>query len=311
MKHAPFFFPDTKEAVGINRLLGVLAGARNNLEIAVFSVGHHSLASALIEAHQRGVILRVITDDIQSKAANSAVAKLRDAGIQVRTDASEKYHMHHKFIIVDGTQLVSGSFNWTHSAAKRNNENIIVSSDSSLCRCFLAEFNRLWAAFASGSVALAPPASFDGDVAALFFPEPSGTNFDLIRREIQTARRSIRVAVFTLTHDALADLLMKKHSEGLDVRVITDNRQASCRGADAHRLREAGLEVRMDRSPAAMHHKFAVLDSTTLINGSFNWTAQAANGNQEDALIIRNAGALAAGFVSEFEHLWSKFAEAP
>lgn len=310
-RHEPFFFPDSEEAAGINRLLETLSCARNQLDLAVFSIGHHSLASALIHAQQRGVVLRVVTDDIQSKASHSAVARLKDAGIQVRTDASEKYHMHHKFAIVDGALLVSGSLNWTHCAAKRNNENIIVSSSSYLCQCFSTEFNRLWTAFASGSVALAPPASFDGDVAALFFPEPSGTNFNLIRRELEKARRSIYVAVFTLTHDALSDLLMKRHSEGLDVRIITDNRQASCSGADAYRLREAGLQVRTDRSPAAMHHKFAVVDGTTLINGSFNWTAQAANGNQEDALIIRNAGALATGFISEFEHLWSKFGDAP
>ena len=45
--------------------------------------------------------------------------------------------MHHKFIIVDDELLLNGSFNWTVTAVKSNNENIVATSDPDLIQSFL------------------------------------------------------------------------------------------------------------------------------------------------------------------------------
>jgi len=52
--------------------------------------------------------------------------------------------MHHKFMLVDDKILVNGSYNWTRSAAKYNQENLIVTADPELIRLFLKEFDKLW-----------------------------------------------------------------------------------------------------------------------------------------------------------------------
>ncbi|CAE7200377.1 unnamed protein product [Symbiodinium pilosum] len=281
------FFPDDASGSGLARLLEVLDSARRTLDIAVFSISYKPLAEALVRAHRRGVMVRILSDDMQAKQQNSAVPDLIREGLQLRLDVSEKFHMHHKFVISDDATLISGSLNWTHAAVERGNENVVISRRSALCRRFALEFERVWAAFQDGNVAKAPPAEFDGNVAALFFPESQMQNVGLILTELQGARSSIEIAIFTLTLDTLTDTLLKKHQQGLRVRIITDNRQAAVPGADAQRLHQAGLEVRTDKSWYAMHHKFAVIDKQTLINGSFNWTAQATKGNQEDAIIFR------------------------
>jgi cardiolipin hydrolase len=64
----------------------------------------------------------------------------------VRTDTSE-HHMHHKFALFDGAFLVTGSYNWTLSAASFNEENIIVSNDRRLIQAFSETFAKLWQAF--------------------------------------------------------------------------------------------------------------------------------------------------------------------
>ena len=70
------------------------------------------------------------------------------------------------------------------------------------------------------------------------------------------------------------------------------------------------MQVRLDASFYAFHHKFCVVDGRTLLNGSFNWTAQATSGNHESVVIFRGAGELTASFTAQFERMWSLFAPA-
>lgn len=300
------FFPDEGHT-GLSQIIELIESAKNTLDVAVFSISHKDLAAALVDAQKCGVHVRVLTDDVQAKHQDSCVKMLKKAGIQFRMDSNEKMHMHHKFMVVDGSTLMSGSLNWTHAAVERGNENVVISKNHDLCEDFTSEFDRLWKQFVKKQSDLAPAGCFKGNVASLFFPSVNGNNAQIIHHELEMARDSIDVAVFTLTLDSLVDILIRKHKAGLRVRVITDNRQANVRGADAQRLKDTGVPVRTDRSFYAMHHKFAIIDGTTLINGSFNWTAQASHGNQENVVIFRNYRHLAGEFLSEFQHLWDTF----
>ena len=55
-----------------------------------------------------------------------------------------------------------------------------------------------------------------------------------------------------------------------------------------------------------MHHKFAIVDNTILITGSFNWTMQAVMGNKEN-IIVTSEPLLLQPFVEEFKKLWIEF----
>ena len=59
--------------------------------------------------------------------------------------------MHHKFTVFDGATLVTGSYNWTRSAANANQENIVVTADRALVDAFEAQFEKLWRQFAPAS----------------------------------------------------------------------------------------------------------------------------------------------------------------
>jgi len=217
--------------------------------------------------------------------------------------------MHHKFVVVDGKLLLDGSFNWTPAAVHGNNENVIISSQPFVIQEFQKEFGRLWTTFGAGVERKSPSSSFKDDIAVLFFPDENRTNLGLICQELNSAKKSIDVAVFSLTSDKLTDLLLVQHRRGVRIRVITDVHQAGVTGADAKKLRDAGISVRMNKSHSKpVHHKFCVIDGKTVINGSFNWTVHAEPGNQENAIVFRKAGSLAASFSQEFEDLWSKFA---
>lgn len=78
----------------------------------------------------------------KSHDAGSDLSRLRRLGVPVAYDQTPD-HMHHKFALFDGSLAVSGSDNWTRSAAERNEENIVVTSDLRLTSTFQRRFDEL------------------------------------------------------------------------------------------------------------------------------------------------------------------------
>ena len=131
-----------------------------------------------------------------------------------------------------------------------------------------------------------------------------------ILSNLRLARRSVDICVFTITDDRIAEAILAAHGRGVSVRVISDDDKTLDRGSDVRRLASAGVPVRMDRSEAHMHHKFALFDGATLATGSYNWTRSAARSNQENLLISDDAR-LVRRFAATFDALWSKYARSP
>mmetsp|Transcript_106667 Transcript_106667/g.332599 ORF Transcript_106667/g.332599 Transcript_106667/m.332599 type:complete len:569 (+) Transcript_106667:55-1761(+) len=309
------FFSPGNGGDGLATLLGTLASASRSLDLALYALTDDRLAGALVNRHEAGVKVRVLADKEADEAfETSDLRKLREAGVEVRLDRS-KLIMHHKFAVVDGAVCVSGSLNWTTGALMHNWENIVVGRSASLADAFAAEFERLWSAFAPGAggkPALAPAARWSGGIAALFFPDEGDANFRALLAEVRSAKSSLDVAVFALTVRELKDALKDARRRDVRVRVVTDDRQARLLGGGSHleELLAAGLEVRMDGPGGSMHHKFCVIDGATVCNGSFNWTRQAEDGNNENLVIYRSDPGLARSFTTEFERMWAKFERA-
>ena len=96
-----------------------------------------------IRDSQGEVRVRVVTDNDKSFDRGSDAARLRAAGIALATDQSDA-HMHHKFAIVDESLLLTGSYNWTRSAYRENQENILVTEERTVVRSFQETFDALW-----------------------------------------------------------------------------------------------------------------------------------------------------------------------
>lgn len=136
---------------------------------------------------------------------------------------------------------------------------------------------------------------------------PGDECLNAIRAQLDRARATVDVCVFTITDDRIAEALLAAHRRGVHVRVVTDNDKALDEGSDVRRLERAGIEVREDRTEFHMHHKFAVFDSKVLLTGSYNWTRGAARYNEEN-LIVTDDARLVGPFTREFQALWSRLA---
>ncbi len=129
-------------------LIGILAQARREVLVQMFSFTHRRIARAMIDAQRRGVRVEVIADDQQDRQQpNSVLAELVRNGVAVYLDP-EQSSAHNKVMIVDATSehavLVTGSYNFTWSAQRRNAENILVlRGNPALAQAFADNWRRL------------------------------------------------------------------------------------------------------------------------------------------------------------------------
>jgi len=121
---------------------------------------------------------------------------------------------------------------------------------------------------------------------------------------INQAKTSIHVLMFTFTLQSIANVLIEAKNRGLDVRVVLERNQGANQPVQA-RLVEAGIEVRLDNNDALMHHKVAIIDSTIVVTGSFNWTESANTSNNENLVVIRDFD-LVRMYESQFQVLWNE-----
>lgn len=118
--------------------------AVKRIDVAVYTFTSRPLAQALVDAHERGVRVRVLLDPAQAAKEYSKASYLANYGIDVRTEKGAGL-MHHKFVLIDDSVLITGSFNWTASAEAENDENILLLKGfPATCRSYSREFERIW-----------------------------------------------------------------------------------------------------------------------------------------------------------------------
>jgi len=145
----PLFVSPAVDGVIEARLISILDAATRTVDLAMFSFTDDQLGDAVIRAHQRGVTVRVIRDGAQSAGSGDENDQLRAAGIEVIVE-NLRGSMHHKFLVVDGTITVVGSYNWSDAADQSNFENVVVIVCAEVADDFTAEFNRIWNALKAG-----------------------------------------------------------------------------------------------------------------------------------------------------------------
>lgn len=144
-----FFFPNK---ANITKLVNYIKKAQKSLLICVFNLTNDDLANAVLDRHRNGVAVRIITDDECCKNKGNDIQYLADGGIPTRTDDAPDYHMHNKFMVVDNSFLLTGSFNWTFQAGANNQENLLVVDNPFYIEKYSEEFEKLWKQFENSKV---------------------------------------------------------------------------------------------------------------------------------------------------------------
>ena len=110
----------------------------------MFTINNVKIASEIKNIFSRGVKLRILSDSECIKMPSSNVYSLAATGISVKIDDSVRYHMHHKFCVIDKSVVITGSFNWTDQAVNHNQENLLFIENKELALKYSNEFEKLW-----------------------------------------------------------------------------------------------------------------------------------------------------------------------
>ena len=133
-----FFSPEEDCAL---RLISLIDGAEDSVEFACFAFTLVPVAEALIRARRRGVEVAGVLE--WGQAGPYSVGRLlADGGVDVTWDRNP-YYLHHKFFVIDGRIVATGSFNPSRHAREANDENLLVIHDPGAARVFREEFRRL------------------------------------------------------------------------------------------------------------------------------------------------------------------------
>lgn len=95
-----------------------LDSARSEILVQAYSFTSAPIAAAIVRAHKRGVVVKVILDKSQKKDGYSSATFLRNAGIQTYIDSAHAI-AHNKIMIIDNEVVMTGSFNFTQAAEKK------------------------------------------------------------------------------------------------------------------------------------------------------------------------------------------------
>jgi phosphatidylserine/phosphatidylglycerophosphate/cardiolipin synthase-like enzyme len=128
-----------------DQIIRRINASRSTIEVAVYSFTSGEIAQALADAQKRGVKVRVIRDNSQSRDKNDENAYLEQNGIPIQIRSGRgRGIMHDKFAVFDRKEVFTGSYNWTNNAEHNNWENALFTDEPKIIQSYEKEFEVLW-----------------------------------------------------------------------------------------------------------------------------------------------------------------------
>jgi len=292
------------------RLIEKINAAKTSIHIASFEFDLTPVAEALIAAKQRGVDVRWVTDNESGLAADAEpgrgqFAMLQQKGIEVRSDTRSAL-MHNKFWIFDGKTAWTGSTNITVSGVFQQNNNTVVIESPEVAAIYEREFAEMW----EGQYGPSSPSTADqqsvvvnGTPLQVYFSAEDDVMTRIIPY-VRGAQSSIRFFAFSFTDQPLAQAMIDRAGTGVDVAGVFEKVGSETESSQLRTLYCAKLPARQDGNPRFLHDKVIVVDNRYVITGSFNFSANATESNDENVIIIDNPE-IASLYMQEFERIWN------
>lgn len=293
------------------RLIEKINAAQTSIHIASFEFNLTPVAEALIAAKQRGVDVRWVTDDeygldADGEPGHGQFAMLENAGIEVRADDRSAL-MHNKFWIFDQQTLWTGSTNITENGIFEQDNNVIVIRSPEVAAMYEREFQEMW----DGQFGPTSPSQLaeqstivEGSSIQVVFTSEDPAIEQAIIPLINSANKNILFLAFSFTDFPLADAMIKRAQNGVDVAGVIETVGTETDASELETLFCGSVPVRQDGNPGFMHNKVIIVDERFVITGSLNYSTNAEENNDENVIIVDNSE-IAKLYMQDFERIWA------
>ncbi|HZD39226.1 MAG TPA: phospholipase D-like domain-containing protein, partial [Terriglobales bacterium] len=228
-----------------------------------------------------------------------------NAGIEVRAD-NRTALMHNKFWIFDNQIAWTGSTNITVSGVFEQNNNTLVFHSPEIAAIYEREFEEMWdGKFGPKSPSTADQQSvvIQGTPIQVYF-SPEDDPMDHMIPVVSSAKSTIRFMAFSFTDFPLAKAMIDRASAGVDVAGVFEKVGSETEASELRTFLCAKVPARQDGNPKFLHDKIIIVDNRYIISGSFNFSSNATESNDENVVIIDNPD-IANLYTQEFERVWS------
>jgi phosphatidylserine/phosphatidylglycerophosphate/cardiolipin synthase-like enzyme len=300
-------------------LASAIDEAHLSVDVAAYSLNLWSIRDALVHAHQRGVVVRIVMESDNMDVPE--VQDLKDNGIPIIGDKHEGL-MHNKFVIIDHSEVWTGSMNYTVSGAYKDNNNLIRIRSVQVAGEYTKEFEEMFIhklfgadvipntpnpAITINGTPISPPSlTIDGTRVEIYFSPDDGVAKRIVEM-ISGAQESISFMAYAFTSNDIGDAVMERAQAGIKVDGVMDGSQVTAgQGTEYDPFMQAGLDVRLDgNTTGLMHHKVIIIDHQIVITGSYNFTTSAEESNDENVVIIFSPD-VATKYMEEFKRIYEQ-----
>jgi phosphatidylserine/phosphatidylglycerophosphate/cardiolipin synthase-like enzyme len=299
---------DEQQAI-VQALVGYIEQAKQSIDVAAFELDNEAIADALLAALKRGVRIRLVTETGYLQEAGTQ--RLKAAGVPVVDDQRDGALMHNKFMVFDDQGVWTGSMNFTENCAHRNNNHGVFIDDPRIATNYAAKFawmfeQRKFGGLPNRTARIPNPVVTlrDGTVIENYFSTHDHIA-DRVVEKVGQAQTSIHFLAFSFTHDEIGRAMLERAPAGVSVQGVFEKSQTLSGYSEYARFRSAGprVQVYLDANPRNMHHKVIILDGSTTVAGSFNFSDGADRQNDENVVIIKNVQ-IAKRFEEEFQRVF-------
>jgi phosphatidylserine/phosphatidylglycerophosphate/cardiolipin synthase-like enzyme len=126
-----------------SKIIDEINAARKSIYVQAYSFTDMDIAHTLVKAAMRGVAVKVLLDKSNRNDERSAKNILLYQKIPLRFDAPSGI-AHNKIMIIDEAKVISGSYNFSAAAYKRNTENLLVIHNPALAQTYIQNWHARW-----------------------------------------------------------------------------------------------------------------------------------------------------------------------
>ena len=195
-------------------LVEKIKAARGEIKACLYGFSNRDVYNAVIDAHLRGVKVRIVGDARHFLGGESGYKAIQNAHIPLQV-GNQWHIMHNKFFVIDDRFVFVGTGNITTTGFNRNDNNWIYVDSPLVAQDFAAEFEQMFMGrFTAAKERIDNGNTYTvGDTVMEVVFSPQEDAMGRILEELDAAQTDIHFTIFAFTKDQVGSRFIRKHRE--------------------------------------------------------------------------------------------------